>query len=390
MDPAVLAANIRRIRLATGKHQGEVAQAAGLSRVGYRLIESGATAPRLDSITKIAEALGVAVGDLLTSSQALRAVRFRAARKMHSRSEILADVARWLEDYRSIEELLEDLLPFSFAPVRSQVSEMARGDARAKLAADLARKAVGISPREAIRDICGLLENHGAKVLTPTVASEGFFGLSVADDHGGPGVVVNTWDRLSVERWIFTAAHELGHLLLHLGAYDVAETLEDPVEEKEADVFGSYFLMPEGVFNDELREARGLRLVHVVFKLKRIFRVSWKSVLYRISSRSPEGGKLWGRFQWEYRQLTGRTLGKTDEPEGIAPEDFRSAGPAAKKADEPEHLLADDFVKDRLHRLVRRAVEEKKLSIPKAAKVLGIDAAMMRELAASWVDSGSR
>ena len=24
-------------------------------------------------------------------------------------------------------------------------------------------------------------------------------------------------------RWIFTAAHELGHLLLHLGAYDVAK-----------------------------------------------------------------------------------------------------------------------------------------------------------------------
>jgi len=32
------------------------------------------------------------------------------------------------------------------------------------------------------------------------------------------------WERLSVERWIFTAAHELGHLLLHLDAYDVSKT----------------------------------------------------------------------------------------------------------------------------------------------------------------------
>jgi predicted XRE-type DNA-binding protein len=75
---------------------------------------------------------------------------------------------------------------------------------------------------------------------------------------------------------------------------------------------------------------------------------------------------------------------KTDEPDALAPEDFRSAGPAAKAADEPEHLLEDDFVKDRLHRLVRHAVEQKRLSIPRAAKVLGIDVATMRELATSW------
>jgi hypothetical protein len=31
---------------------------------------------------------------------------------------------------------------------------------------------------------------------------------------GGPAVVVNVWGRLSVERWIFTAAHELGHLMI--------------------------------------------------------------------------------------------------------------------------------------------------------------------------------
>ena len=44
------------------------------------------------------------------------------------------------------------------------------------------------------------------------------------------------------------------------------------------------------------------------------FRVSWKSVLYRIASQSPDGAKLWPRFQWEYKSLAGRTLGKADEP----------------------------------------------------------------------------
>ncbi len=80
--------------------------------------------------------------------------------------------------------------------------------------------------------------------------------------------------------------------------------------------------MPDALFRKEFAEARGLPLVKLVFKLKRIFRVSWKSVLYRISSQSPDGAKLWPRFQWEYKALTGRTLGKADEPDGLVAEDF--------------------------------------------------------------------
>lgn len=48
-----------------------------------------------------------------------------------------------------------------------------------------------------------------------------------------------------MERWIFKAAHELGHLLLHPPDYeqDVSEPSRDA--EREADAFASEFLMPE-------------------------------------------------------------------------------------------------------------------------------------------------
>jgi Zn-dependent peptidase ImmA (M78 family) len=98
---------------------------------------------------------------------------------------------------------------------------------------------------------------------------------------------VNTWDRISVERWIFTAAHELGHLLLHLDAYQVDKLEEDVGEEKEADIFAAHFLMPDHVFKKELAEASGLSWYDRVFKLKRLFRVSYRSVLYRIASHLP-------------------------------------------------------------------------------------------------------
>ena len=61
-------------------------------------------------------------------------------------------------------------------------------------------------------------------------------------------MVVNTWDRISVERWIFTAAHELGHILLHPTEYDRSAT-DLPVDtEREADAFASEFLMPKSAF----------------------------------------------------------------------------------------------------------------------------------------------
>ncbi|MEO8901717.1 MAG: ImmA/IrrE family metallo-endopeptidase, partial [Polyangiaceae bacterium] len=236
-----------------------------------------------------------------------------------------------------------------------------------------------------VRDVCGLLEQNGVKVFTPKLASEGFFGLSIAESDGGPAVVVNVWERLSVERWIFTAAHELGHLLLHLDAYDVNQADEDSAQEKEADTFASHFLMPAELFTQELEDARGLPLVKLVLKLKRVFRVSWKSVLYRIASQTPEGGRLWPKFQNEYRALAGRTLGKADEPDGLAAEDFRSVRPSPKAADEPEHLVEGDFVEDRLFLLVRRAVEGDEISVGRAAEVLGIDLVTMRDVVNSWV-----
>jgi Zn-dependent peptidase ImmA (M78 family)/DNA-binding XRE family transcriptional regulator len=385
MDLSILSGNLRRIRNAKGMSQGDLADAAQLSRVGYRNIESGTVAPRVDSLMRVAAALKVPLAELLAPVRTLTAVRFRAQKKMTTRGELLTDVARWLDDYNYIESLLKEQSKFKLGAVRSKLPESLRGEARAIKAAAIARDQVGLKPKEAVRDICGLLEKNGVKVFTPKLASEGFFGLSIAESDGGPAVVVNIWERLSVERWIFTSAHELGHLLLHLDAYDVTKADEDLGQEKEADTFASHFLMPAELFDKELADARGLPLVKLVLKLKRIFRVSWKSVLYRIASQTPDGGRLWPKFQNEYRAITGRTLGKADEPEGLAADDFRSVRPSAKVADEPEHLVEGDFVEDRLSLLVRRAVEADDISIGRAAEVLGLDLVTMRDLVNSWV-----
>lgn len=387
MDLSALSANLRRTRIASGKSQGDVAEAAGLSRPGYRNIEAGEAAPRVDSLMRIASALGVRLEVLLEPARALQRVRFRAQKRMTTREEVLVDVARRLDDYNELEELLNNKSAFALARVREaiQKAKLKPGPERARFAAREARKALGLDGA-AVADICSVLENHGIKVLTSSFASEGFFGLSVADSDGGPAVVVNTWDRISVERWIFTAVHELAHLLLHLSAFDVAEDAEDKEQEVEADTFAAYFLMPEELFDAEFADSRGLGLVDRVLKIKRVFRVSYRTVLYRMQEKlSPDDRKkIWMTFAFQYKKRTGKSLGKADEPEGLRREAF-TGRPPDRSAEEPDRLLAADFVEDRLRLLVRSAVDRELISLGRAAEILRIDLAEMRDLANSWV-----
>ena len=63
--------------------------------------------------------------------------------------------------------------------------------------------------------------------------------------------------RISVERWIFTAAHELGHIVLHQDTFDISQESEDEVEEMEANWFASALLMPNELFDHEWELVHG-------------------------------------------------------------------------------------------------------------------------------------
>ena len=233
--------------------------------------------------------------------------------------------------------------------------------------------------------LSSLLESRGIKVGEQKVNSHEFFGLSVNVEDGGPAVVVNTWERIPVERWIFTAAHELGHLILHLADYDVARTDEEKTHEEEANAFAAAFLMPDSSFEKEWGETYGLAFVDRVLKVKRVFRVSYRTVLHRLASRYRGPGNIWARFQMDYKQRHGRTLLRADEPDALAQDAFRASFPENSRAGEPDRLSSVDFTQDRLSRLVRYAVEQEKISLGRGAEVLGLPLQKMRELTASWI-----
>ena len=88
------------------------------------------------------------------------------------------------------------------------------------------------------------------------------------------------------------------------------------------------------------------------------------------------------QFQAAYTQRTGASLLKSDEPHGQPPEAFQAA--SARAADEPKRLEDDDFVEDRLSKLVREAFQRGLISIGRAAEILDLDLGQMRERIATW------
>ncbi len=382
MDNKIIGSNLRRIREARGLTQSRVADLAGISRIAYRNIESGTSTPKVSTLQNISNGIGIKLQDLLVPVSTLSNVRFRASKKMRSRDNILTEVARWLEDFNYLENLLDDHSKYHFRSLAEELALVPHGPDRAKVAAERVREEMGLTKKEPIRDMAGILEFNGIKVYPIVLVSEGFFGLSVSEHEKGPAIIVNAWDRISVERWIFSAAHELGHLLLHLDSYDVENNTEDSDEEVEANIFASYFLMPESAFVSELDETYGLPFVARILKVKRIFQVSYKTVLYRLSDKM--GPSIWGKFQTAHKLKTGKTLRLMDEPEALPPDKFQQS-PEVLRSQEPDSLSSSYFVEDRLYKLVRNAIEKEEITMSRGAEILRLDLEDMRNIVSFWV-----
>ncbi|MFP4106214.1 MAG: helix-turn-helix domain-containing protein [Phycisphaerae bacterium] len=363
-----LARNLWLLRTSRGLSQQEVADHAGLSRNAYRSIEAGRAEPRARNLQAIAQALDVPLPELLAAPPSLEGVRFRShkaiSRKQQARrDEVVVRVARWLKDFNSLEELLDEPREYQLSSLVG-MNQDSSGSGSPVDMARLTRERLGLSRKEPIRDICGLLESAGVKVWPATFEYDRFFGLSVAADDGGPAVVVNVRDDITIERRIFTAAHELGHLLLHPHAYDVDEIQEDDHQERQADQFASHFLMPDETFKAEWQDTRGLAFLDRVLHVKRLFRVSYATVLFRLVELGSVGStKAWMVFRSHWKRRTGSSL---------------------RKKDEPMPLQEVDFLEDRLSRLVRCALEREEISLSRAAEILGLNLKSMREVVASW------
>ena len=310
--------NLLRLRVSNGMTQSTVAEKIGISLLAYRNIESGESIPSTPTLDKLAKLFNVNPGVFWeTPENTIKAVRFRALsedKNIRKREEIIYTVANWLKEFNNLLLLLKQEDKYTY-----QLSSLVGTTTDPIKMAELTREKMKISQDEPIRDICSLIEYRaGIKIYAKEFFSDSFFGLSLLDNKDDRAIVVNTWNKISVERRKFTVAHELGHILLHEKSYQENITDEDNVEESEANRFASYFLMPYKSFINEWCKYDNCDFVDKVIKIKQTFGVSYQVVLYRLSEiikgmKKESQFNVWNVFREEYRKKYGVTLGKKDE-----------------------------------------------------------------------------
>jgi len=361
MERVDVGKNIQRIRIMKGLSQVDCATQSGITRLALANIEKNASNPKSSTVMAIAATLGVPMHELFCAAPAMKAVRFRSnktlsARERNERDYELIRLSQWLADYHEVEEFVGDKKPFTLEELKAKGPvAMAQG----------ARKALGLNDREPIYGIGGLLAKAGIKLYVFYITSmKKVFGLSVGVAEGGPVIGINCDQSISIERRIFTAAHELGHVLMHHASYNVDEVTEHSQEEEEADMFAGEFLMPDAAFRHAWNATRGEAFVDRVLQIKRIFRVSYKTVLHRlIEDERYDSKEIHMKFATEYARKYARTLQDHYEPDGLV-----------------EH----DFVNDGFTGLVRDALEKEAISMSRAAEMLGITMTELRERFAEW------
>jgi Zn-dependent peptidase ImmA (M78 family)/DNA-binding XRE family transcriptional regulator len=353
-----IATNLKRLRCSRGLTQDDLARKAKISRIAYSNVENGKSIPRVNNLQQIADALEVGIQELVTPVPTINSLRFRCKRMptghdKGSRDQIVADVAFWLRNYADLEEKLFKDRQYLLKGIKATTP---------KEYAIKVRDLLKLKNDEPINDICGLVEHAGIKIKFEKSDLDGFFGLSALDKNGYPAIVVNVREDISVERQIFTVAHELGHIVMHQNSYDGLLGKEKEQEEKEADQFASYFLMPQVAFEKSWQENKGNHWLKSILHIKRVYKISYQTVIYRLIE-SGVNSNLWEIFRGEYYRQFGIRLNKHLEPNKLDPL---------------------DFLEDRLSALTQEALEKKMISVSRAAEILDIGIDEMRNRINAW------
>src|SRR5208337_3225724 len=198
---------------------------------------------RSDTLHKLADALGVNIKEFFMDIPEPKSVRFRMSKtteqKKKAREYAIIKIAVWLNEYNFLENELENKIKY-------KLSHIKEGNP-VKLAVKI-RKELSLDPGEPIRDIYEVINTAGIKLHLSQIPVADFFGLSIGEEDGGPAISVNVSKGISLERQIFTVAHEMAHLILHKDSYRSELFEDDEKEETEANLFASHFLIPEDEF----------------------------------------------------------------------------------------------------------------------------------------------
>lgn len=311
-DPA----RLTQARRLAGLTKRSVADTVRVSPAAVGQWESGATTPRPDHVERLADLLEVPPGFLAIGRRYVRLdvgeAHFRSLRSTPAaqRAKAIAFTEQVSELTHALETRVQlppvDLPGFAGGEVQPGYY----ADDPAEAARELRRCwGLGDGP---ISHLVRTMERHGLIVTLVKFAGEATTTIDAfSTSHLPRPVIVLTPDRANdVYRHRFTAAHELGHLVLH------GETAPgDAVQEKEADSFAAELLTPTASIVPQLPARLDL---HELERLGQVWGVGVESLVYRCHEVGTISDATYRRAFQRLNQL--RHLGLfAQEPVGTYP-----------------------------------------------------------------------
>lgn len=339
--------------------QNEAAERLGVSPAALNQYEAGTR--RVDALTL--EALGRLYGvplryffeDVGTEEEWEERLRGRAEGLSPAGKVGISRLLEWVRALVELHERTEAPFPTDPHPPFRALPDAPVGNDDVAVFAEEARRHfdLGTDPVN-VRDF---LEANGYLVFAvPFGREEGSLsGLSFRHPSLGSIVAINENEAYS--RYPFTLAHELAHRLYHHDRPAVLSRDGDtsPIETF-ANRFAGHFLIPSDALHRQLRllEVQRVEEPETIVHLARYFGVSYKAMKSRL--------KLEGRLaaavdSQEVKPLAlARKLGYRPSPEEFG----------------ERPLPLDDRVPRRFLELARRAVDEDRVSLGRAAEMLGV------------------
>ncbi len=238
-----------------------------------------------------------------------------------------------------------------------------------KMVADKLRKSFGIEGDLNV-DIYSVLERNNIHIYSFEYHDRKIDALSVYAEDKGAFILLNDHKVVPEERKIFSVVHELGHIIFHRNEYlkstqDLAySNYQKNVNEKIANLFASYFLIPRNILKDYKFYFKNNRFFSLkeLIKLKREFGVSAQAMLLALKEEKYISGQIYGYLLKQLKQ-SGYEI---NEPSPIEP---------FEKNQKLQILLKDLYLKE-------------EITVNKVAEVLNIDNRTTRILTKDWAING--
>ena len=254
-------------RLLRQKTQKEVVEAIGISQASLSKAEHGLQELPVDIMDKLYDYYDLPETFFLRSEGVSPLGHLYYRKKLTITNKVIDSFVAKVKIFKAI---IDDLMSAVELPKYTLGNYVPNENLSAKEIARKIRYELKVY-NGAVPNLSTLLENNGIIIIRFDFGTDKIDGLTTITDSDKKVMFIN--NQMSNDRIRFSMAHELGHLVMHLGNPPCSS--DDA--ERQADEFASEFLMPE----EEIRPMLLNVNIQTLGMLKRKWRVSMHALVRR-------------------------------------------------------------------------------------------------------------